>query len=106
MYKVLILSIFMLFTLFSSGCVYRSGIIQGGQIEERAIKRVEIGMDRDQVRRLLGTPMVQDTYHPDRWDYVYYSLNMVSSKTPERITIFFENGRVAKIENNKPPSSS
>ena len=96
----------MLFSLFSSGCVYRSGIIQGGQIEDRAIKRVEVGMDRDQVRRLLGTPMVQDTYHPDRWDYVYYSLNMANSKTPERITIFFENGRVVKIENTKPQTST
>ena len=96
----------MLFSLFSSGCVYRSGIIQGGQIEDRAIKRVEVGMDRDQVRRLLGTPMVQDTYHPDRWDYIYYSLNMTNSKTPERITIFFENGRVTKIENTKPQTNT
>ena len=106
MRKVLILSILMFTTLFSTGCVYRSGILQGGQIEERAIKRVEIGMDRDQVRRLLGTPMVQDSYHPNRWDYLFYSLNRSDSRTPERITVFFDNGVVTKIENTKKPNDS
>ncbi len=102
MRNIFILSILILTTALSSGCVYRSGIIQGGQLDERAIKRVEVGMDRDQVRRLLGTPAIQDTYHPDRWDYLFYTLNMKNSKVAERVSVYFDNGLVTKIETVKP----
>ena len=105
MRKVLILTTLVFTLLFSTACVYRSGIIQGGSVDERAINRVEVGMDRDQVRRLLGTPAVQDAYHPDRWDYIYYTLNMSNSKQTERVSVFFENGRVTKVENTKSPES-
>ena len=99
---ILILNILFFTTALSTGCVYRSGIIQGGQIDERAIKRVEVGMDRDQVRRLLGTPVIQDAYHPDRWDYLFYTLNMKNSKQAERISVYFEKGIVSKVETVKP----
>ena len=55
-----------------SGCVYRIDIQQGNLLEEEAIDQVEVGMTRSQVRFLLGTPMVADTFHQDRWDYMYY----------------------------------
>jgi len=106
MRKLFILSTLLLTLLMSTGCVYRSGIIQGGQVDERAINRVEVGMDRDQVRRLLGTPMVQDAYHPDRWDYLYYTINMSNSKEAERVSVFFDKGRVSRIENTKAPNES
>ena len=102
MRNILILSILIFTTTLSTGCVYRSGIIQGGQIDERAIKRVEVGMDRDQVRRLLGTPVIQDAYHPDRWDYLFYTLNMKNSKQAERVSVYFEKGIVSKVETVKP----
>lgn len=102
MRNILILSILIFTTALSSGCVYRSGIIQGGQIDERVVKRVEVGMDRDQVRRLLGTPVIQDAYHPNRWDYLFYTLNMKNSKQAERFSVYFEKGIVSKVETVKP----
>jgi len=42
----------------TTGCVYRSGIIQGSQLDQRAIDRLEVGMSRAQVRELVGTPLV------------------------------------------------
>ncbi|MBT8142739.1 MAG: outer membrane protein assembly factor BamE [Gammaproteobacteria bacterium] len=108
MRKLLIIASLALSLLFTSACVYRTGVIQGGQVDERAIKRVEVGMGADQVRRLLGTPMIQDIYHPDRWDYVYYTINLGSNKV-QRVSIFFDKGIVSKIENteaeNKQPAS-
>ncbi len=102
MRNILIIIILIFTSALSTGCVYRSGIIQGGQTDERAIKRVEVGMDRDQVRRLLGTPAIQDAYHPDRWDYLYYTLNMKNSKQAERVSVYFDNGFVTKVETVKP----
>ena len=54
------------------GCVYRLDIQQGNYLEESRLAQVETGMSRSQVRFLLGTPMVADTFHQDRWDYPYY----------------------------------
>ena len=102
MRNILILIILTFTITLTTGCVYRSGVIQGGQIDERAIKRVEVGMDRDQVRRLLGTPTVRDAYHPDRWDYLYYTLNMRNSKAAERVSVYFDKGFVTKVETVKP----
>jgi len=82
----------------TTGCVYRSSIIQGSQLDQRAIDRLEVGMTRDQVRALLGTPLVQDKFHPDRWDYIFYSKNLPSSKETERLTIYFDGSKISKID--------
>ncbi|MCZ0955245.1 MAG: outer membrane protein assembly factor BamE, partial [Rhodospirillaceae bacterium] len=58
--------------LAAGGCVYRIDIQQGNLLEEDAIEQVELGMTRSQVQFLLGTPMIADSFHQDRWDYTYY----------------------------------
>jgi len=57
---------------FASGCVYRANISQGNLIKQEDLDQVEVGMTRNQVRFLLGTPMIDDPFHANRWDYVYY----------------------------------
>ena len=57
---------------FASGCVYRANISQGNLIKQEDLDQVQLGMTRNQVRFLLGTPMIDDPFHTDRWDYVYY----------------------------------
>ncbi|RMG27455.1 MAG: outer membrane protein assembly factor BamE, partial [Gammaproteobacteria bacterium] len=52
--------------------VYRIDIQQGNVVTQEQIDQLRPGMTREQVRYLLGTPLVQDTFHPERWDYVYY----------------------------------
>lgn len=82
-----------------SGCVYRIDIQQGNLLKDEAIGQVEVGMTRSQVQFLLGTPMVADSFHRDRWDYAYY-LRKGRSHDAERrwIVVYFENDRVAKID--------
>lgn len=88
------------FTLTTTtGCVYRSSIVQGNDLDQRAIDRLREGMTRDQVRNLLGSPLIQDQYHPNRWDYVFYTKNLTTSKEPKRVSVHFDNiGNVSKIE--------
>ena len=57
---------------FGSGCVYRSNISQGNLVEQEDLDQAEIGMTRNQIRFLLGTPLIDDPFHATRWDYVYY----------------------------------
>ena len=54
------------------GCVYRASISQGNLLKDEDVEQVQVGMTRSQVRFLLGTPMIDDPFHRDRWDYVYY----------------------------------
>lgn len=57
---------------FAGGCVYRANTSQGNLIKQEDLDQVEVGMTKNQVRFLLGTPMIDDPFHIDRWDYVYY----------------------------------
>ena len=55
-----------------AACVYRIDIQQGNLLDDEDIVQVDVGMTRSQVQFLLGTPMVADSFHRDRWDYAYY----------------------------------
>ena len=64
--------------LWLSGCAveryfleYRINVQQGNLIEQKQIVQLRPGMTRDQVRYVLGTPLLQDPFHAERWDYVY-----------------------------------
>ena len=84
--------------LSTSGCVYRANISQGNIVEEEDLDQVELEMTRNQVRFLLGTPMIDDPFHADRWDYVYYikiGRNRASAK--RWVSIVFENDAVVEI---------
>ena len=83
----------------SSGCVYRMNIQQGNFLEAKTIEQVQVGMTRSQVRFLLGTPMVADSFNPDRWDYLYYLRDGKTRKVQERhFVVWFEDEKVARID--------
>jgi outer membrane protein assembly factor BamE len=95
-------------SLLLSACIYRIDIQQGNLLEQRDIEQVEVGMTRSQVQFLLGTPMVADSFHRDRWDYAYYLKRGRSREVDRRwIVVYFDEDRVARIErdlNLSPPS--
>ncbi|MDH3431270.1 MAG: outer membrane protein assembly factor BamE [Gammaproteobacteria bacterium] len=87
---------------FSTGCVYRANIAQGNLIEQDDLDQVEVGMTRNQVRFLLGTPMIGDPFHQARWDYVYYVTIGRNPATFKRwVTIVFENDIVTEIQRDQ-----
>ena len=88
-------------------CVYRVDVQQGNKLEDKNIESLSVGMTRSQVRFLLGTPVVADPFHNDRWDYVYY-FRKGRSNTPERrwLIVWFEGDSVSKIEKDVPPQPS
>jgi len=87
--------------LAASGCAYHMAIQQGNYLEQRSIDQLQVGMTRSQVRYLLGTPMVPQTFDLDRWDYLYYLRRGHISK-PDRfeLTVYFEKDKVAKIDHH------
>ena len=78
---------------FNSACVYRATIAQGNYIEQEDLDQLELGMTRVQVRFLLGTPMIDDPFHKNRWDYVYYIKVGRNDATYKRwVSVFFDQG--------------
>jgi len=71
---------------------------QGNLLKQEDIDQVEVGMTRNQVRFLLGTPMIDDPFHEERWDYIYYLRIGKEKATFKRwISIFFEDQTVTEI---------
>ena len=91
--------------LFSfSGCSsfapYKMEIRQGNYITPEMRKKIKVGMSRQQAMSVLGSPLVSDVFHANRWDYIYSYEE--KSKLVERqyLTLFFEGDFVKRIEDN------
>ena len=67
------------------------------------IDKLKPGMTRSQVRFVLGTPLVTDAFHLNRWDYYYY-LRPSNKNTGEsqRLTVIFKNDTLVSVQNDKP----
>jgi len=92
-----------LIALLATGCVYRMDVQQGNLLDVEQVDQVEVGMTRSQVRFLLGTPMVIDSFDADRWDYVY-SLRRGNSReiTRRHLVVWFDGDKVMRVEEPIP----
>jgi outer membrane protein assembly factor BamE len=85
--------------LTAVGCVYRINIQQGNFLDQKAVAQVQNGMTRSQVRYLLGTPMVADSFNKERWDYIYYLKKGRSRHVDSRrVTVYFDGDKVARLD--------
>lgn len=84
--------------------MYRLDIEQGNIVEDDQLAQVKIGMTQSQVRYLLGTAMLQDTFNKDRWDY-FYSFRTGEGLLERRLlTLYFEQEKLTRID-EKPGES-
>ncbi|MEM1262728.1 MAG: outer membrane protein assembly factor BamE [Pseudomonadota bacterium] len=76
-------------------------------MDEEKVAQVTLGMTRNQVRFLLGTPLVDDPFNRDRWDYLYYITPSRSDTVEKRwITLYFDNNSVVRIVRDDPPEGA
>ena len=76
---------------------YKAPIKQGTLIENKNLQQLVPGLSKTQVKFLLGTPTVVDTFHTERWDYIYYERVKGVFSKPKRVTVVFKNEKVAEI---------
>jgi outer membrane protein assembly factor BamE len=87
----------------SSACVYEIDIQQGNKLELKDVEAVDVGMTRNQVRYLLGTPVVSDLFRDDRWDYVYYYKIGRNPDVERRwLIVWFDGDVVKKVDRDVP----
>lgn len=82
-----------------TACVFQIDIQQGNYLDEDAVNQVEVGMSRSAVQFLLGTPMIADSFHQNRWDYPYYlRLGRSEEVIQQWVVVYFEDDQVARID--------
>lgn len=107
-----LLPLLLLSLLLASGCqyfkfpgVYKIDVQQGNIITQEMVDQLKPGMSPRQVRFIMGNPLVQDTFNPDRWDYIFTRIPAKGEATKERITIFFEDDKLTHFTGDFVPSS-
>ena len=77
---------------------YRIDIQQGNLIEQEQVDQLRIGMTKAQVQFLMGTPLIGDPFHQQRWDYFYSFRRDGKLQEKSRITLFFEGDLLNRID--------
>ena len=83
---------------------YRVDIPQGNFVSEEMLAQLKVGMTPDQVRFALGTPLITDIFHADRWDYVFRMLKTNDDVLSSRVTVFFKDGQMSRFEGGNLPT--
>ena len=82
-------------------------IQQGNFISQEMVSQLKLGMSKDQVRFVLGTPLITDSFHADRWDYVFRRQKPSSRELEQhKLAVFFEGGKLARMESDVIPAAS
>ncbi|THF66885.1 outer membrane protein assembly factor BamE [Pseudothauera nasutitermitis] len=77
---------------------YRIDVRQGNYVDQEMVAQLRRGMTREQVRFLLGTPLVVDMFRNDRWDYVYVFAPGRGQQEQRVLSVFFEGDRLDRLE--------
>ena len=108
--KKLLIIITCLASLTLSGCskrfhiVHKIDVQQGNVVTQDKVDHLELGMTRNQVQYIMGSPIVVDVFHQDRWDYIYFLKPGYGDIVQERVTLHFEGDSLARVTGTMLPS--
>lgn len=77
---------------------HRIDVRQGNYVDQEMVARLKKGMTREQVRFALGTPLVVDAFHANRWDYVYTFRPGRGEAQQRVLSVFFDGDRLDRVE--------
>jgi outer membrane protein assembly factor BamE len=83
---------------------YRMEIQQGNYISQEMVSQLKSGMSREQVRLALGTPLLADAFHADRWDYVYWREAPDGKRESRKLVVFFADDKLARVDGDIAPA--
>lgn len=85
--------------------VYTLEIQQGNIIDQSMIDQIRPGMNKRQVLYIMGSPMLDDVFHKNRWDYLYSAQPEGEDRVQKQISLFFENDQIVGIQGDFRPSA-
>lgn len=107
------------FTVVSAGCSsfndipdvasmlspYRIDVRQGNYLNQDMVGKLRAGQSREQVRFILGSPLIEDAFHADRWDYVYRFKPGRGEITERHFSVFFDGDKLVRVSGDVVPDS-
>ena len=84
--------------------VYRINVEQGNVVTEEMLEQLRPGLNRRQVRYIMGTPLIEDSFRQDRWDYRYLLRNGNELLSETQLTVWFEDDELVRVEGPDAPS--
>ncbi|MGB1272145.1 MAG: outer membrane protein assembly factor BamE [Endozoicomonas sp.] len=89
--------------LISFPGAYKIDIQQGNVITQGMVNQLKPGMTRTQVQYVMGTPLLEDAFDKDRWDYIYSDQAGGKERTQKTLTIFFSGNKLSSIQGDIKP---
>ncbi len=83
--------------------IYRPNVQQGNFISREMVDQIKVGMTPEQVRFVLGTPLIVDVFHGERWDYPFLMKRGDGAVTSSHVVVRFKEGRVASFDGGQVP---
>ena len=77
---------------------YRMDIQQGNFVSQEMVSQLKPGMSKEQVRFILGTPLLTDIFHAERWDYVYWREDPEGRREQRKLAVFFDKGQLSRVD--------
>lgn len=82
---------------------YKVEIQQGNFVSQEMVSQLKPGMSKEQVRFVLGTPLLTDIFHADRWDYIYWRETPAGKREQRKLAVHFDDGRLARLDGDVVP---
>lgn len=93
--------------LLLPGCsltTHKIDIQQGNYVDQAMVAKLKPEMTRSQVRFILGTPLIADSFHPNRWDYVFLTGKAANVKVKHKVTVVFDGDKLKNVEGDIVPA--
>ena len=101
MRRVLILIISLFFSQLLVSCAYKPDVQQGNTLDDKQIALLKPGMTQQQVVFIMGTALLKDPFHKNRWDYIYTYTKGRGKAERRLLTLYFKNNRLSKIDKSQ-----
>jgi len=85
--------------------VFTLEVQQGNIIEQEMIDQLKPGLTKRQVKFIMGSPLVMDTFDQDRWDYIYTLRTRTGERRDERVTVYFKDDKLSHFSGDYRPST-
>lgn len=85
---------------------YKMDVQQGNVVTSKVLLQLRPGMTKSQVRFIMGTPLIQDSFHGNRWDYVYQMREGGKVTEQRRVILDFENELLKGVRGDVIPEGS
>ena len=103
--RLLVLAAALLLAAACGPFVYKIDVQQGNVVTQEALSQLKPGMSKAEVRQVLGTPLLADVFHANRWDYYFSSARGGRAQERQVVSLFFKDDKLAEITGDVKPAA-